>query len=116
VAAQISAIMGERPDGDLTDLLFERSEGIPLFVEELLGSRRSRLSLPRKRASVPQPHPIAKLHLRGRQYRAELLQGRDVDSRAIELSQTVGAGIAAETRKVWRRTVMTRRCSPRSHA
>lgn len=40
VAAQISAIMGERPDGDLTDLLFERSEGIPLFVEELLGAVR----------------------------------------------------------------------------
>src|SRR5579884_1626172 len=40
VAAQISAIMGERPDGDLTDLLFERTEGIPLFVEELLGAVR----------------------------------------------------------------------------
>jgi len=40
VAAQISAIMGERPDGDLTDLLFERSEGIPLFVEELLSAVR----------------------------------------------------------------------------
>jgi DNA-binding CsgD family transcriptional regulator/tetratricopeptide (TPR) repeat protein len=40
VAAQISAIMGERPDGDLIDLVFERSEGIPLFVEELLGAVR----------------------------------------------------------------------------
>lgn len=40
VAAQILAIMGERPDGDLIDLVFERSEGIPLFVEELLGAVR----------------------------------------------------------------------------
>jgi ATP/maltotriose-dependent transcriptional regulator MalT len=40
VAAQIAAIMGERPDGDLIDLVFERSEGIPLFVEELLGAVR----------------------------------------------------------------------------
>jgi DNA-binding CsgD family transcriptional regulator/tetratricopeptide (TPR) repeat protein len=40
VAAQISAILGERPDGDLIDLVFERSEGIPLFVEELLGAVR----------------------------------------------------------------------------
>jgi DNA-binding CsgD family transcriptional regulator len=38
VAAQIAAIMGERPDGGLIDLVFERSEGIPLFVEELLGA------------------------------------------------------------------------------
>jgi DNA-binding NarL/FixJ family response regulator/tetratricopeptide (TPR) repeat protein len=40
VAAQISAIIGERPDRDLIDLVFERSEGIPLFVEELLGAVR----------------------------------------------------------------------------
>ncbi len=40
VATQVSAIMGERPDGDLIDLVFERSEGIPLFVEELLGAVR----------------------------------------------------------------------------
>jgi DNA-binding CsgD family transcriptional regulator/tetratricopeptide (TPR) repeat protein len=40
VAAQIAAIMGERPDGELIDLVFERSEGIPLFVEELLGAVR----------------------------------------------------------------------------
>ncbi|HKO29465.1 MAG TPA: AAA family ATPase, partial [Solirubrobacteraceae bacterium] len=40
VATQISAIMGERPDGDLIDLVFDRSEGIPLFVEELLGAVR----------------------------------------------------------------------------
>jgi DNA-binding CsgD family transcriptional regulator/tetratricopeptide (TPR) repeat protein len=40
VATQISAIMGGRPDGDLIDLVFDRSEGIPLFVEELLGAVR----------------------------------------------------------------------------
>jgi DNA-binding CsgD family transcriptional regulator/tetratricopeptide (TPR) repeat protein len=40
VAAQIGAIMGERPDGELVDLVFERSEGIPLLVEELLGAVR----------------------------------------------------------------------------
>jgi DNA-binding NarL/FixJ family response regulator/tetratricopeptide (TPR) repeat protein len=40
VAAQIAAIITERPDGDLIDLVFERSEGIPLFVEELLGAVR----------------------------------------------------------------------------
>ena len=40
VAAQIAAIIAERPDGDLIDLVFERSEGIPLFVEELLGAVR----------------------------------------------------------------------------
>ena len=40
VAAQIAAIMGERPDGELMELVFERSEGIPLFVEELLGAVR----------------------------------------------------------------------------
>jgi DNA-binding CsgD family transcriptional regulator len=40
VAAQIAAILGDRPDGELIDLIFERSEGIPLFVEELLGAMR----------------------------------------------------------------------------
>lgn len=40
VAAQIEAILGERPDGELVDVVFERSEGIPLFVEELLGAVR----------------------------------------------------------------------------
>ncbi len=39
-ARQTPAIMAERPDGDLIDLVFERSEGIPLFVEELLGAVR----------------------------------------------------------------------------
>ena len=40
VATQIAAILGERPDGALIDLVSERSEGIPLFVEELLGAMR----------------------------------------------------------------------------
>ena len=40
VAAQMAAILGERPDRGLVDLVFERSEGIPLFVEELLGAVR----------------------------------------------------------------------------
>ena len=40
VAAQIEAILGERPDGELVEFVFERSEGIPLFVEELLGAVR----------------------------------------------------------------------------
>ena len=40
VAAQVEAILGERPHGELIDLVFERSEGIPLFVEELLGAVR----------------------------------------------------------------------------
>ncbi len=40
VAAQMEAILGERPDPQLVDLVFERSEGIPLFVEELLGAVR----------------------------------------------------------------------------
>src|SRR6201999_467142 len=38
VNEQITAILGHRPDGELIDLLFERSEGVPLFVEELLGA------------------------------------------------------------------------------
>ena len=38
VTEQITTILGHRPDGELIDLLFERSEGIPLFVEELLGA------------------------------------------------------------------------------
>ena len=41
VAAQIEAILGERPDGELVEFVFERSEGIPLFVEELLGAVRA---------------------------------------------------------------------------
>ena len=40
VATQIAAILGERPDGAVIDLVSERSEGIPLFVEELLGAMR----------------------------------------------------------------------------
>jgi DNA-binding CsgD family transcriptional regulator/tetratricopeptide (TPR) repeat protein len=40
VAAQMEAILGERPDGDLVDFVSERSEGIPLFVEELLEAVR----------------------------------------------------------------------------
>ncbi|MGN6872091.1 MAG: helix-turn-helix transcriptional regulator [Solirubrobacteraceae bacterium] len=42
VRAQIEAIVDERPDGRLVDLVFERSEGIPLFVEELIGAVRDR--------------------------------------------------------------------------
>jgi DNA-binding CsgD family transcriptional regulator/tetratricopeptide (TPR) repeat protein len=38
VAAQIEAILERRPDGDLVGTIVERSEGIPLFVEELLGA------------------------------------------------------------------------------
>lgn len=40
VAAQVAAILGSRPDGELIDLVVQRSEGIPLFVEELLGAVR----------------------------------------------------------------------------
>jgi DNA-binding CsgD family transcriptional regulator len=40
VSAQIQAILDQRPDGELVELVFERSEGIPLFVEELLGAVR----------------------------------------------------------------------------
>ena len=40
VAAQIEAILGERPDAELVDSISVRSEGIPLFVEELLGAVR----------------------------------------------------------------------------
>jgi DNA-binding CsgD family transcriptional regulator len=40
VAAQMEAILGERPDDELVDLVSERSEGIPLFVEELLEAVR----------------------------------------------------------------------------
>jgi DNA-binding CsgD family transcriptional regulator len=40
VAAQMEAILGEHPDGDLVDFVSERSEGIPLFVEELLEAVR----------------------------------------------------------------------------
>ena len=40
VVAQIEAIVGERPDGELIEFVAERSEGIPLFVEELLGAVR----------------------------------------------------------------------------
>lgn len=41
VAAQIEAILGRSADGELVEFLVERSEGIPLFVEELLGAVRS---------------------------------------------------------------------------
>ncbi len=40
VAAQVEAILGERRDGELIEFIFERSEGIPLFVEELIGAMR----------------------------------------------------------------------------
>ena len=40
VGAQIQAILDQRPNGELVDLVFERSEGIPLFVEELLSAVR----------------------------------------------------------------------------
>ena len=40
VAEQMQAILGERPDGELVDFVSERSEGIPLFVEELLEAVR----------------------------------------------------------------------------
>jgi len=40
IAAQIEAILAERPDGELVEFISERSEGIPLFVEELLGAVR----------------------------------------------------------------------------
>ncbi len=40
VAAQVEAIVGERPDGELIEFIAERSEGIPLSVEELLGAVR----------------------------------------------------------------------------
>jgi len=40
VSAQIQAILDQRPAGELVELVFERSEGIPLFVEELLGAVR----------------------------------------------------------------------------
>ena len=40
VAAQVEAILGERPDADLIESVAERSEGVPLFVEELLGAVR----------------------------------------------------------------------------
>jgi tetratricopeptide (TPR) repeat protein len=40
VTAQIEAILGQPPDRELAEFVFERSEGIPLFVEELLGAVR----------------------------------------------------------------------------
>ena len=40
VTAQIEAILERPPDRELADFVFERSEGIPLFVEELLGAVR----------------------------------------------------------------------------
>ncbi len=40
IAAQLEAILGHRPDGELVDVIAERSEGIPLFVEELLDATR----------------------------------------------------------------------------
>ncbi|HWU45815.1 MAG TPA: AAA family ATPase [Humibacter sp.] len=36
VAAQVEAIRGKRPDGDTLERLYERSEGVPFFVEELI--------------------------------------------------------------------------------
>jgi DNA-binding CsgD family transcriptional regulator len=42
VAAQIEAILGQRPDSELVEFVARRSEGIPLFVEELLGAVRER--------------------------------------------------------------------------
>ena len=40
VAAQVEAILGKRPDAELIEFVAERSEGIPLFVEELVGAVR----------------------------------------------------------------------------
>ncbi len=40
VRAQIGAIVDAEPDGEFAELVYERSEGIPLFVEELLGAVR----------------------------------------------------------------------------
>jgi DNA-binding CsgD family transcriptional regulator len=40
VRAQIEAILGEPPEPELAELVTERSEGIPLFVEELLDTVR----------------------------------------------------------------------------
>lgn len=41
VRAQIEAILGEPVDGELVERMSERSEGIPLFVEELLRAVRN---------------------------------------------------------------------------
>jgi DNA-binding CsgD family transcriptional regulator/tetratricopeptide (TPR) repeat protein len=40
VASQVAAINGARPDGDLVDLVFDRSGGNAFFVEEVLRSLR----------------------------------------------------------------------------
>jgi DNA-binding CsgD family transcriptional regulator/tetratricopeptide (TPR) repeat protein len=40
VREQIGAIVAAEPDGEFVELIYERSEGIPLFVEELLGAVR----------------------------------------------------------------------------
>lgn len=40
VAAQVEAILGERPDVELVEFIAQRSEGIPLFVEELVDAMR----------------------------------------------------------------------------
>ena len=40
VREQIAAIAGAEPDSQLVESIYERSEGIPLFVEELLGAVR----------------------------------------------------------------------------
>jgi DNA-binding CsgD family transcriptional regulator len=40
VREQIAAIAQAEPDAELVELIYERSEGIPLFVEELLGAVR----------------------------------------------------------------------------
>ena len=37
VGSQVEAILGERPDADTLDCLYERSGGVPFFVEELVG-------------------------------------------------------------------------------
>jgi DNA-binding CsgD family transcriptional regulator len=38
VAAQLEGILGERPNPDLADLVFERSDGNPFLVEEVAGA------------------------------------------------------------------------------
>jgi DNA-binding CsgD family transcriptional regulator len=40
VAAQVAAIMGRRPDGELVDVVYDRSGGNAFFVEEVLRSLR----------------------------------------------------------------------------
>jgi DNA-binding CsgD family transcriptional regulator len=40
VSAQVAAILGHRPEADLVDVVFDRSEGNAFFVEEVLRSLR----------------------------------------------------------------------------